>query len=426
MVDSLPSSRPGTAARIRPWLASLAASGYGIILTTPGARMRRPAVALWIGLRLAALGFVLYGVATTPPGLGLHGRLLLITVCTALAAAGWIGWLATAMIADHSYALIVSLSILVVSGSLAAGIDPASPSQALCGLGVFATVLALPPRLAIAVFGAGLATLWASSLASGHALGSIGTYAVVLAGIALGGFNRRQYVLRVRQAESLVEQTRRTQVEQARAAALSERARIAREIHDVLAHSLGALAVQLDAADALLTAGQDADRAHRHVARARRLAVDGMAETRRAIGALRGEALPLPEQLTGLSRDYQADTGTPASLEVSGTPRRLPPDVELTAFRTAQEALSNARKHAPDAPVLIELTYSADGVALAVTDQSPGGDAAPGDGEPKADLAGTGGGFGLTGLSERAALIGGVLTAGPESGGWAVRLWLPQ
>ncbi|HWG14311.1 MAG TPA: histidine kinase [Streptosporangiaceae bacterium] len=385
--------------------------------------MRGPAIALWIGLRLAALGVILFGISASTTGSGPDGRLAAVYLCTALAAAGWIGWLATAMTSRHRWVLAASLALLVESGSALAGIAPSSAAQALCGLGVFAAVMALPSWQAAAVFTAGLLTLFVSSVLSGYPAGSLGTFAVVLAGIVLGAVNRRQYVARVQQAESLVEQTRQTEVEQSRAAALAERARIAREIHDVLAHSLGALAVQLDAADALLAAGRDTGRAHQHVVRARGLAVDGLAETRRAIGALRGEVLALPNRIAALCRDFGADSGVPAWFRVTGMERRLASDAELTTFRTAQEALSNARKHAPGSSVHITLAYGRTDVSLTVTNGPP---PSRDDGAQPAALAGSGGGFGLTGLTERAVLNGGELGAGPEGDGWSVRLRLPQ
>lgn len=414
------------ASGFRRCLLLLASSGRAVVLTTPGTSARGTTMVFWGALRLAVLGGLLYEIDVTPPGLGLRGQLLIVTVCVALAAAGWLGWLTATFSARSGLTLATSLAVLVISSCVAAGIAPAAPVQALGGLGIFAAALTMPTGSSVFTLCAGLAALAAASVASGHALGSAGGYAVLLAGIALGGLNRRQYVLRGHQAESLIRQTRQTQVEQARAAALTERARIAREVHDVLAHSLSALAVQLDAADALLAVGQSPGRAQEHVKRARGLAVEGMSETRRAIAALRGETFPLHEQLDRLSRDYQADAGARVMFQVAGTPRRLPADAELTAFRTAQEALTNARKHAPNASVRIVLSYLPDAVSLEVIDRVPGGNPTGSMSRPASAIAGEGGGFGLAGLAERAALAGGTFDAGPADDGWAVRLWLPQ
>jgi signal transduction histidine kinase len=103
---------------------------------------------------------------------------------------------------------------------------------------------------------------------------------------------------------------------------------------------------------------------------------------------------------------------------VTGTPRPLGADAALTAFRTAQEALTNARKHAPGLSVSLALSYLSDGVTLLVSNPLPAPDGAM-------PLARVGAGYGLTGLRERSALAGGTLTSGPSDGRWEVCLWLP-
>jgi signal transduction histidine kinase len=181
----------------------------------------------------------------------------------------------------------------------------------------------------------------------------------------------------------------------------------------VLAHSLAALAIQLEGAEALLADGQDPARALQHVRRSRRLAVEGLAEARSAIAALRGESPALPD---ALERLLEGDGGG-AELRVLGTPRPLAADVELALQRIAREALTNARKHAPGAAVAAELRYAASEVALTVRSGAANGTSA---------LAGAGGGFGLQGMHERAALIGARLEAGPDEGGWRVEARVPD
>jgi signal transduction histidine kinase len=202
---------------------------------------------------------------------------------------------------------------------------------------------------------------------------------------------------------------------------LDERARIARELHDVLAHSLGALAVQLDVAQALLVDGGDLERVQDRLQRARGLAVDGLSEARRAVAALRGDIPSLPQLLDGLLQQFRSEGGVAAPLEICGTERFLAADAALAALRTAQEALTNARKHAPGATIRVALTYTEAATVLSISDTP----APIPVGSRTTDLSATGAGYGLPGLRERAEAIGGTLHAGPDGDGWTIRLSLP-
>jgi len=210
--------------------------------------------------------------------------------------------------------------------------------------------------------------------------------------------------------------------EQAKVAALDERARIAREIHDVLAHSLGALGLHIQAAQAVLAKQHDEAQAVELLAQARRLATDGLSETRRAVHALRGETRPLQDWLAALSAEHQRRHGALVTFEVSGQPRPLPPDAGLALTRTAQEALVNTAKHAPHQPVDIRLDYADAHTSLAVTNYL--GEDAPGDDGP--ELATVNGGYGLAGMRERLLLAGGTLSAGRSGSDWTVLARIPR
>ena len=123
----------------------------------------------------------------------------------------------------------------------------------------------------------------------------------------------------------------------------------------------------IQAAQAVLTTQHDEVQAVELLGQARRLAADGLNETRRAVHALRGETRPLPDGLAELSADHQRRHGARVTFEVSGEPRPLPPDAGLALTRTAQEALVNAAKHAPHQPVGIRLDYAGAHTSLAVT-----------------------------------------------------------
>ena len=144
---------------------------------------------------------------------------------------------------------------------------------------------------------------------------------------------------------------------QAELAALDERARIAREMHDVLAHSLGALGVQLEVAEGLLAERGDLAGGLVRVRRARRLAHEGLDEARRAVAALRADALPLVDALSRLVADARRDRGLEIDLSVSGAARTLSAGTTVSLLRIAREALTNAAKHAPGSPVSVALDF---------------------------------------------------------------------
>jgi signal transduction histidine kinase len=328
--------------------------------------------------------------------------------------------------------MLAALATQILAGGIVTGLTPGGPAVALPAVGVFDAVVLLAPLMAARLAVAGTAAMAVAAVAAGGTWGAtVAGYTFALAAALLLGFNRRQYLERSEQAERLLAESQRARQEQARAAALEERTRIAREIHDVLAHSLGALALQLDVADALLSDGAAPDLVHTHLRRARGLAVDGLGEARRAVAALRGDTLPLRRLLDGLLSDYRADSGAPVALEVTGAQRDLAPDAALAAVRTAQEAISNVRKHAPGAALAVHLAYQGDATILTVTDRPPdireSGTAIAVQAPIAATaLSTTGAGYGLTGLRERAALLGGTLDAGPEGTGWTICLRLPE
>jgi signal transduction histidine kinase len=236
------------------------------------------------------------------------------------------------------------------------------------------------------------------------------------------GYTLRARQVQVEQSAALLAKADQLREEQAKVAALDERARIAREIHDVLAHSLGALGLHIQAAQAVLTRQHDEVQAVELLGQARRLAADGLNETRRAVHALRGETRPLPDGLAELSADHQRRHGARVTFEVSGEPRPLPPDAALALTRTTQEALVNAAKHAPHQPVGIRLDYAGAHTSLAVTNHL-GEDALSGHGP---GLATVNGGYGLAGMRERLLLVKGTLSAGQNGSDWIVMAKVPR
>ncbi|MFZ0215661.1 MAG: sensor histidine kinase [Candidatus Dormiibacterota bacterium] len=196
------------------------------------------------------------------------------------------------------------------------------------------------------------------------------------------------------------------------AAATGERERISREMHDVLAHTLSGLTVKLEATRLLAEQRPGDPAIAASLDSAHQLAREGLLEARRAVSTLRGD-VPGPAQLERLLHDFEVESGIRCRLDVEGRPVELKPDAQLALYRTAQEALTNIRKHADATSVVVRLAWSRRSAELTVEDQ----------GTPKASLAP--GGYGLTGIRERAALLGGTLEAGPTAEGFRVRLQVP-
>src|SRR6266566_3816468 len=171
---------------------------------------------------------------------------------------------------------------------------------------------------ALAVTGSGILATEISGLAFGGGYGTLlGLPSILLAGLVVGR-NRGAYRIQAEQAAQLLAQREDLEAEQRRAGLLDERARIAREIHDVLAHSLGALGIQIQAARAVLTDHGDADRAGEILAAAKRMAAEGLVETRRAVHALRADTLPLHEKLARVSDTHAQRYHVPATFNVGG------------------------------------------------------------------------------------------------------------
>ena len=380
-----------------------------------------------IGLvRAAVLVMVLITVplAEPHPGQGAAGVVVAITL--GLSAVAWLVW----MFAGRTHPVVLpALIVMGAAGGLLAGVSWRSPAVAV-GCVVTATAgVRLETELSLAITAETIAAFLIGGIATGAPAGTLAGYPAAFLGLWAFGLTRRAYVLRAEQAEEALEQARRARTAETQAAALAERARIAREIHDVLAHSLGAVSVNLQAAEGLLSSlppdRPELAKAIECVERAGAFTREGLAEARRAILALRDTGTgtapvgSLPEQLRALTDEYRADGDAAVDFSVTGEPRAIGAEAGLTAFRTAQEALTNARKHAPGQPVSLTLRFDPASTTVQVVNPLPPGDAA-------GPLAHTGAGYGLTGLRERAALIGGTLITGPADGQWSVCLTIPR
>ncbi|MFF9274792.1 sensor histidine kinase [Streptomyces griseosporeus] len=227
---------------------------------------------------------------------------------------------------------------------------------------------------------------------------------------------RRAYYAQLEERATRLEKEREAQ---AKVAVAAERARIARELHDVVAHNVSVMVVQADGAAYVLDAAPDqAKKALETISSTGRQA---LAEMRRLLGVLRtgehqeaGEYVPQPDvqQIEDLVEQCRG-SGLPVDFKVEGTPRPLPSGVELTAYRIVQEALTNTRKHGgPNAGASVRLVYFDDGLGLLVEDDGKG---APHELYEEGGFDGQG--HGLIGMRERVGMVGGTLDAGPRPGG---------
>ncbi|MEU0985738.1 sensor histidine kinase [Streptomyces sp. NPDC005953] len=227
---------------------------------------------------------------------------------------------------------------------------------------------------------------------------------------------RRAYFAELEERATRLEREREAQ---AKVAVAAERARIARELHDVVAHNVSVMVVQADGAAYVLDAAPDqAKQALETISTTGRQA---LAEMRRLLGVLRtgddpesGEYVPQPDvqQIEDLVEQVRR-AGLTVDFRIEGTPRPLPSGVELTAYRIVQEALTNTRKHAgPEVGASVRLVYFDDGLGLLVEDDGRGSAH-----ELYEDGGADGQGHGLIGMRERIGMVGGTLDAGPRPGG---------
>jgi signal transduction histidine kinase len=307
-----------------------------------------------------------------------------------------------------------ALMAMAVSCGAASATPTGRIFDVLSFLAVVAAGSELDLTIGLTVTGLGIAATVVTGLASGTDATVTIAYSAVQVLAFVFGRNLQSNRVHAQQADQLRE-------EQARTATLDERNRIAREIHDVLAHSLGALGLQIQLARAVLTDQHDETRAVDILTQAQRMANDGLSETRRAIHALRGETLPLADGLAVLGASHQRHHGTPVTFEVSGDVRPLPPDAHLAITRTAQEALVNSAKHAPRQPVEMHLDYAETSTSLTVRNHLGANGHAH-----KPQLTTVNGGYGLAGMRERLLLLHGTLTAGSNDGEWVVVAKVPQ
>ena len=359
------------------------------------------------------------------------GRGLVVAVAWAVCTVCWLYWVWWSLREDRNVfeaGAGVDNYLLAIAGGVLLGAAPSSAASAVLFVAAVAAGLRQPLGRAMVVTASGVLALAVTVLIYGDSALGLLAYTLGFAAATLAASNARQARMRAEQAELLLAQTQRSHEEQLRTTRLEESTRIAREIHDVLAHSLAGLAIQLEATRALIEHGADRAEVLDRVKSAHALAREGLHETRRAVGALRGDAdtavaTTAPAGIDALVAEYRAIGNAEVTVSIDGDATRLAGETGQTLLRVVQESLTNVRKHAPGAPVSIALhggSAAAEPIELVVENGPP-----PSAG-PRTELSSTGGGYGLRGMRERAQQLGGTLDAGPTTrGGWRVRLRAP-
>jgi signal transduction histidine kinase len=355
-------------------------------------------------LRLAELcAGVAFVLLALPTGNDKHTTGLVAIVVSGLA---WLAWI---LAGDRRGPALAALFVLSAAGGVCAAAHPTGLLFAF--VAVAATAYSFTTPVAIAVLAPAVAGFLVTGLASSFpdrpgTLASFGVIAIVL------GFARRQLVERGRESSLLATAERRALLADREAQLTSERNRLGREIHDVLAHTLGTVSIQLTALDSRLGAGDPPDALRTRVRALHELVGEGLDEARDAVRALRDEKLALESQIARLC-DLHA-----AAFEVAGRSRPLRADEALALYRVVQEALTNADRHAPGAAASVSLTYEESAIEVSIRNDPPAG---------PAPAPSQGGGNGLAGMRARVELLGGTAAAGPEPGvGWLVTATIPR
>jgi signal transduction histidine kinase len=363
----------------------------------------------------AVILVVVLGSASSRPAPGLHGKALAVTLTLCVFAAMLLIAIRESFPERSLEFRVAVVAVMGAAGAAIAGLQIKGATGVAAGVAVFIALTRLPLRVGVPIGGAltvalGVVTAVAGSSSSAIAAEILVTILLGVVALFLKGARESQD-----QTELLLAQLEDARDEQARAAAIAERGRIASELHDVLAHSLSGAAIQLQGARKLADREQAAAPLSDAIDRASELVRAGLANARQAVGALRGDALPTVSQLPALIASYKADMDLDVSLRIEGRERTLPADSSLALYRGAQEALTNVARYAPSARTTVTMCFEPDRTKLSVDNGA----------SATAARQGMGGGRGLEGLRERVERAGGTMSAGPTEEGWRVEIEVP-
>jgi signal transduction histidine kinase len=390
--------------------------------------IRRLAAHRFTGAQLAALDAVAITLVMVATEVLMTPRTPRVSG-TAWDGLGWAAYLAAAVATlGRRRAPPLALAVVFPITVAALGLRAGGPTVFLAALTLYSVVAVSARRTAAIVTGVVAAAVLAATLAGGGsqvAETAIAGLALVLLGWLAGENTRASRVYARQRADRAAEREAAAMAERAEQvsrALADERAQIARDLHDIVAHAMSVIAVRSGVARMVIDS--DPEQARDALAIIETTTRRSLHEMRLLVGVLRNpgdqpaELSPVPglADLDRLIGDTAA-AGVAVGLDVDGEVRPLPQAAELSAYRIVQEALTNVVRHVGPSRARVRISYRPDEVRIEVTDDGPAGPAPP--------LTGAGSGHGLIGMRERAALFGGELEAGPCAGGFRVRATLP-
>lgn len=365
-------------------------------------------------LRALVALIVVIVAATSKPAIGFSGRHLALLVCLAVFVVGILAW--PVLRSEDPVKRAGELLFMGASAVAIVVLQPGGVAELPASAVVFIAGIGLTPLYAGAVGGAvTLGIVVALALAGNTGVGGVAAAALLCAVLGLTGTLLRRYRLSQERAELLLAELEEARDGEARAAAAEERASIARELHDVLAHSLSGLSIQLEAARKIAENAGAPPELRGAIQSAADLAKEGLVEARAAVGALRREEQPRLDNLPELIEHFHRDFHLEVDFVVRGVARPVSDDVGLALYRVVGEALTNVARHALGARTRVEVSFGVSEVRLVVRDE----------GGESSGLA-LGGGWGLAGVRERIERLGGDLVAGPAGSGWSVSVRVPS
>jgi signal transduction histidine kinase len=365
-----------------------------------------------LGWAVAAL--VVLVTVTSKPGVGLSGRHLALALCLVVYVIEILGF--PILRWDHVAARAGELTVLGATSIALAVLQPNGVSELPGSAVVFIAGVAMSATFAAAIGVAVTGGITIALALSGSAgLAVIAASALLCAVLGVTGGLLRRYRLSREATEMLLAQLEDARDDQARAAATEERNRIARDLHDILAHSLSGLSIQLELVRRLAGNAQAPVELRSAIDGAAGLAKQGLVEARDAVSALRRDDRLGLDQLPDLVEHFRRDFSLVVDYAVEGTPRPVTPGLGLALYRVTGEALTNVARHATGASACVRLSFDEARVQLTVTDS----------GGERGALATEGSGWGLAGVQERIKRLGGDLVAGPSGSGWSVVVSAP-